>query len=106
MPVADRADVTLRLVQAAGRISVADLAERLGVSEMTVRRDLDSLQEQGLVTRVRGAAVAVHPVSAESGFTARARWQRATKDRIAEMIAEMISSGETVLLDAGTTTVH
>ncbi|WP_407638798.1 DeoR family transcriptional regulator [Allokutzneria albata] len=46
----------LRIVQVAGRISVADLAERLGVLEMTVRRDLDSLREQGLVTRVRGGS--------------------------------------------------
>ncbi|SDY17167.1 DNA-binding transcriptional regulator of sugar metabolism, DeoR/GlpR family [Amycolatopsis xylanica] len=104
MPVADRLDVTLRLVQAAGRISVADLADRLGVSEMTVRRDLDALQAQGLLQRIRGAATATR--EPESGFAARAKWQEATKARIGALAASLIRPGETVLLDAGTTTVH
>ncbi|HJX42465.1 MAG TPA: DeoR family transcriptional regulator, partial [Geodermatophilus sp.] len=56
MAVPDRLDVTLRLVRNAGRASLADLAARLGVSEMTVRRDLDALQARGLVERVRGGA--------------------------------------------------
>ncbi|WP_326557778.1 DeoR/GlpR family DNA-binding transcription regulator [Micromonospora sp. NBC_01796] len=106
MPIADRLDVTLRLVQAAGRIAVPELATRLGVSEMTVRRDLDALHQQGLVQRVRGAAVAVRPVAAESGFAVRAGWQAATKDRIGATAAALVEPGQTVLLDAGTTTVH
>lgn len=106
MPVADRLDVTLRLVQAAERIAVGDLAARLGVSEMTVRRDLDALQSRGLIERVRGAAVSVQPTSPDSGFATRASWQAATKERIGAAVAELVRPGETVLLDAGTTTVH
>jgi DeoR/GlpR family transcriptional regulator of sugar metabolism len=105
VPNADRRDLTLRLVQSARRIGVGDLATRLGVSEMTVRRDLDALQDQGLVRRVHGAAVAGHQ-DAESGFAARMRWQAATKDRIGAATAALVQPGETVLLDAGTTTVH
>jgi len=44
--VANRLDLTLRLVQGAGQASVTELAQRLGVSEMTVRRDLDALERQ------------------------------------------------------------
>jgi DeoR/GlpR family transcriptional regulator of sugar metabolism len=106
MPVADRLDVTLRLVQAAGRIAVVDLAGRLGVSEMTARRDLDALQSRGLIERVRGAAVSVEPTSPESGFATRSQWQTATKERIGAAVAELVGPAETVLLDAGTTTVH
>jgi len=106
VPVADRLDVTLRLVQAAGRIAVADLAARLGVSEMTVRRDLDALQGRGLIERVRGAAVSVQPTSPDSGFATRSQWQTATKQRIGAAVAELVDPGQTVLLDAGTTTVH
>ncbi|MYV99659.1 DeoR family transcriptional regulator, partial [Streptomyces sp. SID3343] len=58
MTVADRLDVTLRLVQGSERLSVSELSRRLGVSEMTVRRDLDALERRGLVRRVRGGAVA------------------------------------------------
>ena len=57
----DRQDLALRLVRAADRTSLQDLATRLGVSQMTVRRDLDELERQGLVQRVRGGAVPLHP---------------------------------------------
>ncbi|MGA5837113.1 DeoR family transcriptional regulator, partial [Streptomyces pseudogriseolus] len=59
MSAGDRLDLTLRLVQNAGKLSVSELAERLGVSEMTVRRDLNALESQGLLRRVHGGAVPV-----------------------------------------------
>jgi DeoR family transcriptional regulator of aga operon len=104
--VPDRLDVTLRLVRNAGRVSLADLAARLGVSEMTVRRDLDALQRRGLVERVRGGAVAVAEPESAAGFAARAGWQAGVKDRLGRAVADLVEPGSTVLLDAGTTTVH
>ena len=102
--MAQRLDVTLRLVRTAGTAKLDDLASRRGVSEMTVRRDLDELQRRGLVTRIRGGATAVDVP--ESGFTARAGWQAGLKQRIGRAAAELVEPGSTVLLDAGTTTVH
>jgi DeoR/GlpR family transcriptional regulator of sugar metabolism len=102
--VPDRLDLTLRLVRGSGRLSLAELAGRLGVSEMTVRRDLDQLQEQGLVRRVRGGAVALDVPGDEAGFAVREQWQAATKARLARATAALITPGSTVLLDAGTTT--
>ncbi|WP_327010919.1 DeoR/GlpR family DNA-binding transcription regulator [Dactylosporangium sp. NBC_01737] len=104
MHVPDRLDLTLRLVRGSGRLTLAELATRLGVSEMTVRRDLDQLQEQGLVRRVRGGAVALDVPSDEAGFTVREQWRSATKARLARATADLIAPGSTVLLDAGTTT--
>jgi DeoR/GlpR family transcriptional regulator of sugar metabolism len=104
MAVADRLDLTLRLVRGTDRISLNELAERLGVSLMTVRRDLDELQAQGLVQRVRGGAVSLAASAEEAGFAARVQWQAATKQRIGAAAAELIEPGQTVLLDAGTTT--
>jgi DeoR family fructose operon transcriptional repressor len=104
--VANRLDLTLRLVQGAGRVSVPELAQRLGVSEMTVRRDLDALERQGLVRRVHGGAVPALAREEGGGFTAREAWQAATKDRLGAAVAEMVEPGSRVLLDAGTTTVH
>ncbi|MFG6191657.1 DeoR/GlpR family DNA-binding transcription regulator [Nonomuraea sp. JJY05] len=106
MGVANRLDVTLRLVQGSDRVSVAELSHRLGVSEMTVRRDLDALERQGLVRRVHGGAVAVSPREEGGGFSAREPWQAVTKDRLGEAVAALVAPGWHVLLDAGTTTVH
>ncbi|WP_433204864.1 DeoR/GlpR family DNA-binding transcription regulator [Dactylosporangium sp. CS-047395] len=106
MPVPDRLDLTLRLVRGSGRLGLAELAERLGVSEMTVRRDLDQLQEQGLVRRVRGGAVALDVPAEAAGFAVRERWSSAAKARLGRAAAELIEPGGTVLLDAGTTTAE
>lgn len=106
MSTANRLDVTLRLVQGSGRVGIADLSARLGVSEMTVRRDLDELERQGLVRRVRGGAVPARTREEGAGFASRENWQAATKDRLGAAVAELIEPGRTVLLDAGTTTVH
>jgi DeoR/GlpR family transcriptional regulator of sugar metabolism len=106
MAVADRLDLTLRLVRGAGRATLADLAGRLGVSEMTVRRDLDELARQGLVERVRGGAVALRIPAESAGFAARDGWQVATKNRLGAAAAALVQPGESVLLDAGTTMVQ
>ncbi|GAA2280111.1 DeoR family transcriptional regulator [Streptomyces ruber] len=106
MGVADRLDLTLRLVQNSDRVSVSELSHRLGVSEMTVRRDLDALERQGLVRRVHGGAVATRPREGGGTFTAREPWQAAVKDRLGAAVAATVEPGSRVLLDAGTTTVH
>ncbi|MES9509406.1 DeoR/GlpR family DNA-binding transcription regulator [Streptomyces sp. NPDC000609] len=106
MGVANRLDLTLRLVQGSDRVSVSELSHRLGVSEMTVRRDLDALEQQGLVRRVHGGAVATRPRDEDAGFAAREPWQATTKDRLGAAVAAMVEPGSRVLLDAGTTTVH
>ncbi|GAA1269523.1 DeoR/GlpR family DNA-binding transcription regulator [Kitasatospora nipponensis] len=106
MAVANRLDLTLRLVQGSDRVTVSELAERLGVSDMTVRRDLDALEQQGLVRRVHGGAVATRSREEGAGFVAREPWQAATKDRLGATVAAMVEPGSRVLLDAGTTTVH
>ncbi|MBG0829735.1 DeoR/GlpR transcriptional regulator [Planomonospora sp. ID67723] len=103
MAIADRLDLTLRLVRGAGKVTLTELASRLGVSEMTVRRDLDRLQERGLVSRVRGGAVALRPRPEAAGFAAREGWQVATKARLGAATAELVQPGQTILLDAGTT---
>jgi DeoR family fructose operon transcriptional repressor len=82
-----------------GRVRVADLAAELGVSEMTVRRDLDTLAEQGVVQRVRGGAVALgpQPFAERYGHAARA------KDRIADKLLDLVDDGTSIGIDASTT---
>lgn len=86
-------------LEGTGRVRVADLAAELGVSEMTVRRDLDTLAEQGVVQRVRGGAVALgpQPFAERYGHAARA------KDRIADKLVDLVDDGAAIGIDASTT---
>ncbi|MYS23702.1 transcriptional regulator, DeoR family [Streptomyces sp. DvalAA-14] len=87
----------------AGQLSVADLASMTGASEMTVRRDLEILSEQGLLERYRGGARSVMLRGEEPPFALRAAEGLAAKQRIAAEVAGLITDGETVLIDSGTT---
>lgn len=83
-------------------VRVVDLAEQFRVSEITVRRDLDELAEQGLVERFHGGARLIAP---RSGVDAGVRSHEAEKRRIAAAAARFVKPGDTVLLSGGTTTL-
>ncbi len=93
-------------VQATGRVRVGDLASRLQVSEMTIRRDLEELEGRGVLTRVHGGAVSNVSRSFEPGFAARSMQHVEAKRQIGEAAAGLLRDGETVIIDAGTTTLH
>jgi DeoR family fructose operon transcriptional repressor len=86
-------------VRNAGRVKVADLAAELDVSEMTIRRDLDLLAEQGVVRRVRGGALSMGPQPFAERFTRQVR----AKDRIAAKLMGLVGDGGAVGIDASTT---
>jgi DeoR/GlpR family transcriptional regulator of sugar metabolism len=88
------------------RTSVADLSQVLGVSEVTVRKDLDLLEEQGLLTRVRGGAVVSGRGRLERYFATREQEHLEEKRRIAQVAAALIQSGQQVFLDASTTALQ
>ncbi|MGQ5262597.1 DeoR/GlpR family DNA-binding transcription regulator [Micromonospora sp. ZYX-F-536] len=100
---ADRHRHIVDAVQQAGQISVARLAELTGTSEMTVRRDLDQLAEQGVLERYRGGARSLVLRGQEPPFAVRAHEEREAKQRIAAAVVEMLADGEAVVLDSGTT---
>lgn len=90
-----------------GSVRVADLAERLGVSEMTVRRDLDALHGAGLVVKVHGGATLRYDhVTDEPGFEAKRLRQIDEKRAIAAAAAVMTGAGAAIGIAAGTTTVQ
>ena len=88
-----------------GSVRVSELTERLGVSEVTVRRDLDVLAQSGLVEKVHGGAVARSRLSAdEPSFESKSHRQVAEKEAIARVASELVGPGQAVALSAGTTT--
>lgn len=82
-----------------GEVTVGDLARAHGVTDMTIRRDLAALDDEGLAMRVHGGARLPRPLAYESRTGVRA----AEKAAIAERISAAIAPGETVGLDIGTT---
>ncbi|WP_103935856.1 DeoR/GlpR family DNA-binding transcription regulator [Thermomonospora echinospora] len=90
-------------VREAGRVSVAELAGLTGASEMTIRRDLEVLAAQGVVERYRGGARSLLLRGEEPPFVLRAQEGLEVKRRIAAEVAELITDGEAVVLDGGTT---
>ncbi|MBX3029244.1 MAG: DeoR/GlpR transcriptional regulator [Chloroflexi bacterium] len=92
-------------VRADGGVRVADLVRELGVSDMTIRRDLELLHEQGLVAKVHGGATSTTPSALfEPGFRAKSELQRDAKAAIAAAAAAMVQPGQAIALSAGTTT--
>ncbi len=84
---------------------VARLSQALGVSAVTIRSDLDSLEKKLLLRRVRGGAMAVQRARFERPVDMPIRSFTAEKERIGAIAAGMVRSGETIILDAGTTTL-
>ncbi|MCX7681718.1 MAG: DeoR/GlpR family DNA-binding transcription regulator, partial [Anaerolineae bacterium] len=93
----------LALLEQEGRVSVAMLSERLGVSQATIRSDLDALAAQALLTRTHGGAIAVSKTGLELSFEVRRRLRTRQKERIAAAAAAMVADGDAILLDASTT---
>jgi len=103
MSVQERHQTIIEALQTHGRVTVAELSARTGVSEMTVRRDLEALEQERLLQRVHGGAVSTVSGSYEPPFAVRSRLGSAVKTRIGAAAAAMIGANETVIIDAGTT---
>src|SRR5216683_4805702 len=98
-------------LQQTGRVSVETLSEQLGVSVVTVRRDLDALDEKGLLRRTHGGAVSIEPLFYEPfkndrSFQAQVERFAQEKRRIGRAAANLIERGETIALTPGTTTTE
>jgi DeoR family fructose operon transcriptional repressor len=104
MMTAERRRQILEVLATDSRAEVPALAARFGVSESTIRRDLQVLSQDGAVERTRGGAV---PASRfEPSFREKETAHLPEKTAIARAAAELVQPGQTVFLDAGTTTLE
>lgn len=95
----------LELLDSRGRLTIAELSARFSVSDMTIRRDLAQLEDEGLLRRTHGGAARTQSGNFEPPFAMRARLNAEAKKAIALSVAGALSDGETVILDGGTTGV-
>jgi DeoR family transcriptional regulator of aga operon len=98
-----RWNALLDLLPGDGQLTVAQAAQELGVSQATIRRDLDQLARQQLVTRTRGGAIAGH-VSYDLPLRYKTARHAPEKQRIGRAAAALVAPGATVALNGGTTT--
>lgn len=93
-------------LRAGTELSIPELAARFGVSEMTVRRDLDRLAEGGEVRRLHGGAVVTERMAFEFDFAQRRLERQAQKRAIARRALELVRPGHRLIIDSGTTTLE
>lgn len=100
----ERRQVIVRDLHERGRVEVAELAQRLGVAEETIRRDLRWLENLGQAVRTHGGAVRTATVVPP--FAERAGVSREAKRAIGEVAAKLVGEGESILIDSGSTALE
>jgi DeoR/GlpR family transcriptional regulator of sugar metabolism len=101
---ADRLQLIADLIRERGSVRGRDLVDVLGVTDETIRRDLDRLAGKGLVRRAHGGAVAIRPGD-ETDTSFRLREHEREKVAIGRKAAELVADGSSIILDSGTTTL-
>jgi len=99
----ERLEEIAQLIQKIKKVSVSELCERFGVSEVTIRKDLDKLQERGILLRTHGSAVLAEDQTLVQAFDLRQIENLQRKAGIADRAARLVKEGYNVLMDSGTT---
>ena len=102
----ERIQITLDTLREQGKVTVPELSTTFGVSEITIRRDLNELAERGLVRRAHGGAVYPIETPPEPPVIQRMQDNRVYKLRIAHAAAELISDEASIFLSSGSTTTY
>lgn len=102
----ERHSIILQLLKEKGSVTVAEIKDQLHISESTIRRDLNALDEEGKLTKVFGGAVLTEsvPLVTELSVPQKLQVKEAEKRSIARYAAALIEPNDFVYLDAGTTT--
>jgi DeoR/GlpR family transcriptional regulator of sugar metabolism len=99
----ERRDLIARLIEEQERVSVADLTQRFGVTDTSIRRDLRLLEEEGRLKRMHGGAIATRRSPRSGVYRAKERQHLDQKRRIGAAAAALVTPGDVVLFDSGTT---
>lgn len=102
----ERQEKIAEMLKERSSIKVTEIANIFKVSESTIRRDLQEMEEMKLLTRTHGGAVGVNRTSFEPSFTDKREEHSNEKAHIAEIASSIIEDGDTIILDSGTTTLE
>jgi DeoR family transcriptional regulator, aga operon transcriptional repressor len=105
MLIDERRQHILALIQNHGRVVVGELSRSMGISQITIRKDLEFLQEKGLIQRTHGGALRLQSGALfDPSIQEKQKQHSHEKHRIAAAAADMVEEGQCVMLDSGTTT--
>lgn len=101
----ERKNAILETLQKEQRVLVAELSQEYGVTEETIRRDLDKLEKEGFVKKTYGGAVLNENTNIEMPLRIREKTNRKEKQTIARLAAAMIEEGDSIILDSSSTSL-
>ncbi len=98
----------LQLLKSSPKILVSSLSQMFNISEVTIRKDLEELENRNLLIRVRGGAIRLPKlnIAEEQATTEKKRFHYREKRSIGRMAATLIQENETIILDSGSTTME
>lgn len=102
----ERQKIILQLISEKGAVTVADLCRQFGVSDMTIRRDLSTLEQSSLLRRIHGGAVSARGRSYEPPVLTRIHEAPEAKRAIGKLAATLVHEGNSLAIDIGTTTLE
>lgn len=101
----ERRNAVLDLLHQNGKVRVTELSEMFGISEVSIRNDLAVLEEEGKLSRVHGGAISAYDSYYNMSLAQRTNTNREAKERIAQKVSEILSGSNSLMINAGTTTL-
>lgn len=102
----ERRDSIIQILTKEGKVRVDELSERFSVTSVTIRNDLDFLEKKGILHRTHGGALIRKNVYEDPTLEEKQKLHSQEKQRIGQKAVELIKSGDSILLDSGTTTLE
>ena len=102
----ERREAIVALLSTQPKVLVNELSQRFGVSAFTVRADLDLLEQEGRLRRCHGGALSLSKATTGVGYARRQKTASESKRAIGSAAARLVESGDSLLLDTGTTTIE
>ena len=103
LSIAERHKIILEVLNKNGFVKIADMAQELGVTTVTIRKDIKILAEKGLLYKVHGSARATNPHVVDTDFKIKHSVNMETKKRIATRVVEMVESNDSLIISSGST---
>ena len=98
-----RRDEIISMIQEQGKVKVSELSEKYNISEVSIRKDLETLEAQGHLSRIHGGAVGMNKLYLSMDLSDRYKTNANAKREVAELAAKFIEDNDTIMMNAGTT---